>query len=247
MDPDGVGALGRIAFVSDVHLKPESPEQRRPFVEFLNTQARGLEALYLLGDIFDYWLGPRHLASEDYRDVLEEIRACVRSGVRVFFVPGNRDYFVERRFEEFTGVRVAGESVSIEVAGRRLFGAHGDFVFNRNPKYAAYRRLMRFGLMRSLYLALPRVVGRGIVRGFRRISVRTTPPVRWSDEALLEGARPFFRRGADVLVCGHIHAPRHLQERLDGRVRDLFVLGDWEGGSREWLEFDGSFRLRPWR
>lgn len=236
-----------IVFVSDVHLKPDDAGQRKPFLDFLEEQRARARELYLLGDIFDFWIGPRHLRAPDFRDALEGIRACVRAGVRVSFVPGNRDYFVEERFEAATGVRLAGDSVSLQLGGRRVLAAHGDFVYNRNPKYAAYRRLMRFRALREFYLAVPEFVSRGIARGFRKVSVRTTPAVRWTREALLADARREFRRGVDVLVVGHIHAPQHVRSEYEGRARDVFVLGDWEGGTRDYLEFDGrEFRLRGW-
>ncbi|MBI2900648.1 MAG: UDP-2,3-diacylglucosamine diphosphatase [Planctomycetes bacterium] len=237
--------MSRSLFVADVHLAPGKPESQQAFVRFLEAQ-RGLDALYLLGDIFDYWIGPRHLRSPDYRPAIDALRAAVRSGTRILFVPGNRDYFVDGTFASATGVRMLGDSAVVELGGRRVLLAHGDFVYNRNPKYAAYRRLMRFGALRSLYLAMPERMSRGIARGFKTVSMKTTPAVRWTREALIDGARPHFARGIDVLVCGHIHAPQHVRTEYRNRPRDVYVLGDWDGGGREVLEFDGEFRMRAW-
>lgn len=235
----------RILFVGDVHLRPWDRENKRPFLRFLEVQRPGLEALYILGDLFDYWIGPKHLEGDDYRDVLDALRRLTGSGVRVEFVHGNRDYFVEERFARETGVRVAGDAARLSLGGRAIAATHGDFVYNRNPKYAAYRRLMNFRPVRAAALALPAAVGKRIARGLRVVSRKTTPAVEWSDRDLAEGARPWFDRGADVLICGHIHWPRHVRCDHAGRPREVFVVGDWCGGTRDYVEWDGSsLRLR---
>jgi UDP-2,3-diacylglucosamine hydrolase len=237
----------RALFIGDVHLRPADPAFNAPFMEFLAAErARGIGALYILGDLFDYWIGPKHLDSDDYRDILRELRDITRSGVRVEFVHGNRDYFVEERFARATGVRVAGADLSLALGGRKIHCAHGDFVYNRNPKYAAYRALMRFKPLQAAYLAMPAAVGKGIAKGFRKVSRRTTPEVKWSNDELLADARPVLEStGADVLICGHIHWPAHVTCRVGGRTCDVFVMGDWCGGTRDYVEWEGeSLRLR---
>ena len=136
-------------------------------------------------------------------------------------------------------MRVAGAEVSFRLGGRNVLCAHGDFIYNRNPKYSAYRRLMRFGPVRDAYLAMPAAVGKRLARGFRKVSRRTTPAYSWTRRDLLEGARPHFDRGVDVLICGHLHLPTHLECERGGRRRDLYVVGDWDG-TGDTVEFDGS-------
>ncbi len=235
--------MTRTLFVSDVHLRPD--DDHRAFLSFLRGPAREASALYILGDLFDYWIGPRHLRASDYRSALREIRE-VANTVPIGFIPGNRDYFVDRKFEAATGMRLLGDSASIDLGGRRVLLAHGDFIYNRNPKYTAYRRLMRFQPLRTLYLSMPEKMSRGIARGFRKVSPKTTRPVVWTREDLVEEARPHFRKGFDVIVCGHIHAPQHVATEYRGRTRDVYILGDWDGGTQDYLEWDGKFRLRSY-
>ena len=132
-----------------------------------------------------------------------------------------------------------GDQVTLNLGGREVLSAHGDFIYNRNPKYSAYRRLMRFGTVRGAVLSIPAAVGKTLARGFRGVSRRTTPLVNWTDGDLLKGAEPHFAKGVDVLICGHIHRPAHLECERGGRRRDLYVVGDW-GGAGECVEFDGS-------
>lgn len=233
--------MTRSLFVGDVHLRPAERAYNAPFLSWLaGERASGLESLYILGDLFDYWIGPKHLASGDYRDVLDALRDTTRSGVTVEFVHGNRDYFVEEKFARATGVRVAGAEVRLTLGGRTVVGAHGDFVYNRNPKYAAYRALMRLKPLQAAYLAMPAAIGKGLAKGFRKVSPKTTQAVAWTREDLVEGARAHFDRGADVLICGHIHWPKHVACEHRGRPREVFVMGDWCGGTRDYVEWDGE-------
>jgi UDP-2,3-diacylglucosamine hydrolase len=235
--------MARTLFASDVHLRASSPAANRPFLRFLEEPC---EALYILGDLFDYWIGPKHLASADYR---EEIAALREKSARskVFFIHGNRDYLAEGRFARATGVTILGDRARIELGGRVVLLAHGDFIYNTNPKYAAYRTLMRSKPIADLWLALPAFAGRTLVRGFRKVSKRTTPAYAWKPESLLARARPLFEQGADAFICGHIHLPQHLECEVAGRKRDVFILGDWEGGTQDVVEHDAAgFRFYPW-
>ena len=230
--------MSRVLFVSDVHLNPTDPGRQARFVDFL-LERKDVAHLYIVGDLFDYWIGPAHLESEDYRPLLAGLRKITRNGMRVSFVPGNRDYFVDRGFADATGVDLLPAETSFDLGGRRVFLAHGDFLYNKNPKYTAYRRVMRFGMLRSGYLALPARVQKRMALGFRKVSVRTTPEADWTDAELLGRAARIFQQGMDVVICGHIHLPRHLQ----ANGKDLFILGDWRDGG-EYVEFDGeSFDL----
>lgn len=231
--------MARTLFAGDVHLRPGDAVAARRFFSFIDSRRAALDRLVLLGDFFDYWIGPRHLKGGDYRDAIDGLRRLTRSGLEVLFLHGNRDYFVEESFERATGVRVAGAEASFRLGGREVLCAHGDFIYNRNPKYAAYRRLMRFGAVRAAYLAIPAAVGKTLARGFRGVSRRTTPAVRWTRQELARGAEPLFDRGVDVLICGHIHRPTHLECERGGRRRDLYVVGDWDG-TCDVVEFDGS-------
>ena len=232
-------AGSRTLFAGDIHLRPGDAAAARRFFSFMESKRPRLDRLVLLGDFFDYWIGPSHLEGGDYRDAVEGLRRLTKSGLDVLFLHGNRDYFTEEAFERATGVRVAGAEVSMKLGGREVLCAHGDFIYNRNPKYTAYRRLMKFGAVRTAVLSIPASVGKTLARGFRGVSRKTTPAHRWTPEDLLKGAAPRFDRGADVLICGHIHLPVHLECERGGRRKDLYVVGDWDG-TRDVVEFDGS-------
>ena len=108
--------MTRTLFVSDVHLRPAEPGRNLAFLEFLRLEC---DELYLVGDLFDYWIGPKHLKTADYRPELEALREkAARS--KVYFLHGNRDYFVDGAFERATGVRVLGDRARVQVDGRTV-------------------------------------------------------------------------------------------------------------------------------
>ena len=234
----------RALFVSDVHLAPGDDARMERFVAWLGRHADA--DVYILGDLVDYWLGSRHLAWPDYRPLLDGLARLTKRGARIKLQPGNRDFLVRGDFTRATGVELIRPEVRLALDGRTFLLAHGDFLFNRNFKYSAYRRTMKLTLLRDAVDLLPEAATRGLVRRYRRVSQMTTPDYAWSDADLLRAAMRHFDRGVDVLVAGHIHQPRHLRFDRDGRPRDLVVLGDWIGASdyAEWS--DGTLRmLRP--
>lgn len=212
------------------------------FVAFL--ERHGGAEVYILGDLVDYWLGSRHLAWPDYRPLLSGLRRLTRGGARILLQPGNRDFLVRGDFTRATGVRLLRPEVRVTLDGRTLLLAHGDFLFNRNFKYSAYRRTMKLTLLRDAVDLLPEAATRGLVRRYRSVSRMTTPEHAWSDGDLVRAAKRHFDRGVDALIAGHIHQPRHVRFDYEGRPRDLVVLGDWIGAGdyAEWR--DGALRMR---
>ncbi len=227
-----------IVFVGDVHLQPQGTDKDRRFLDFLRSH-RSLESVYLLGDIFDYWIGPKMLKGGDYLDVLDGFAALAKSGVKLWWIHGNRDYLIEEKFAKRTGVKILGDGVTLSLGGRTVYAAHGDFIYNKNSNYTAYRRLMNFAIPQKIFTAIPRAVSSGMARGFKVVSKKTTPSYRWTKDEIVKGAKRHFERGAEVLICGHIHLPMHVECEHRAKRRDIYVLGDWDGTS-EYVEWDGK-------
>jgi len=235
----------RSLFVSDVHLTTRDGDKLERLVALLKRRLKGGDALYLLGDIFEYWVSDVHIREPLYARLADELGRLVRSGVHVGFVAGNRDYMVGRPFAATTGVELLGRAARIKLGGRAAHLEHGDLVFNKNWKHAAYRNLMRLGILRGAAARIPGRVGHVIGRGMRRLSKATTPSVEWGREELVESARPMLARGAEILIFGHLHLPQRIDFKSGGRPRTLFILGDWDD-TGVYLEAEGpEFELRP--
>jgi UDP-2,3-diacylglucosamine pyrophosphatase LpxH len=212
----------RCVFLSDVHLSPGGMERMDRFQGFLSAVKRRTDRIYILGDLFDYWVGPSHLELDDYRPVLKALRRFTDGGPEVHFVPGNRDYLVGPEFERATGMRLHPANAEVTLGGRRVHLAHGDF-----------------------RAALPTVVAVRLAARFRGISLRETPKAPFRSRTdLLAPALRLFRQGVDVVVCGHLHREEHLQAPVDGTLRDLFLLGEWSEGCPHLAYERGRFEMK---
>jgi UDP-2,3-diacylglucosamine hydrolase len=231
-------AVRKAVFVSDVHIAPGETARMRAFGRFAREVIeRGCD-LFILGDLFDYWLGPRHARASDYAPLLAALR-----GLPIQYVWGNRDYLLDAPFARRLGWTILGSEARVRAGGRTVLLAHGDRILNENGKYAAYRRAVDVPPVREAIRNLPLFVGRALARGYRRISAPTTPQVVWTEARLRRHVAPLFRRGAHVVVCGHIHMPG----RWTWPDGELVLLGDWRAGGEYAVLEDGTLRIESAR
>lgn len=252
----GPGALDgrrRLLFVSDCHVSPEAPGPTRRFLGFcaaLAAPARPLgpvSTLFLLGDLFDYWIGPAHPFRPDHHEVLAALRGVVQAGIEVRFLHGNRDFLAGPELALATGAVVVGDQEVLDLEGRRVLLFHGDVLCTHDTRYLAWRRLVRAAPVRDLARALPEPVIARIARGVRGASRRigATPTAAAARALVPEAAVRLFRRARlDAAVCGHAHLPGRLDLRIDGAVRPLYILGDWDGPATylEYVNREFAFR-----
>jgi UDP-2,3-diacylglucosamine hydrolase len=241
----------RRVFLSDVHLSPRQPERSDRFVRFLEREAERTGEFFILGDLFDYWIGPKHLRLPDYREALEALRRVTGTGRRVVFLLGNRDFYLSRGFSESTGVQVAPARTDLRMAAgtRRVYLCHGDYLEGRAGLGFRIQEVIRSRLVEAVFTRLPSPAADALARFYRWLSGRKTRRPKSQathlgshglcDERLLEE----FRRSADVIVCGHIHVPQEVPFLVDGREAVLFTLGDWSEGESFLVEEDGHWRL----
>jgi UDP-2,3-diacylglucosamine hydrolase len=234
----------RRLLLSDVHLSPRHPDRTRSFLDFLGRQAPGTGELYVLGDLFDYWIGPKHLDLPDYREALEALRDVGARGTRVVFFAGNRDFYLSRRFREFLGAQVVHGALDVTFASGRVHLCHGDRLCTRDRATRRAQAVIRSALVEAVFTRLPVRLARFLAEGYRAHSRRVTPgkPARHvalDDRAVLE----VFRGGADVIVCGHTHRATKHTWRLGGRDKVLFSLGDWADGPSYLVEEQGTWHL----
>ncbi len=241
----------RRLFLSDVHLTPAAPDRSRRFVAFLAREGPAAEELYILGDLFDYWIGPAHLRLPDYREALEALRRTVRGGTRVVFLCGNRDFYM-RGFAEATGIEVAPGRIrmDLEIDGRRVRLCHGDYLEGRRDPGFLVQRLIRSRAVEWIWTRLPARLALAGARFYRRRSEKNKAEGRRDNRHLAPyGLDPrqvaeIFADGADVLVCGHVHRAQEVRDPVPGHTNVLYTLGDWTDGERYLEVEDGRWRLR---
>ncbi|MGR8919149.1 MAG: UDP-2,3-diacylglucosamine diphosphatase [Gammaproteobacteria bacterium] len=215
-------------FVSDLHLSAERPDKLELFERFVERARSAAEAVYILGDLFEVWLGdddetPPHDA------VLDALRALCDAGVEVHVAHGNRDFLFGRRFEQRTGARLLPDYAVVELNGERTLLTHGDLLCTRDVKYQRFRRVVRNPLVRRAFLATPLAWRQRIARrtqsGTRASMARKAEHIMDVEQSTV--AAVMARHDASLLIHGHTHRPAMHEFEHDGRRRRRIVLGDW--------------------
>lgn len=213
--------------ISDLHLDPESLEKSVGFIDWI--EKLDVPRLLVLGDLFDYWVGPFHLAKEGARAVVAGLRALTGRGTRLELLRGNRDFLLEERFERASGATVHPEGLLGDLeGGERVLFLHGDELCTRDLAYQRLRRVTHSRWLQALGPRLPHWASGRIARRLRRASVRAVAAKLPEEKALQADACREAARGAGAatVVCGHAHVPR--DERLEGGPRWI-VLGAFAG------------------
>lgn len=231
--------------VSDVHLDPAAPDVTAQFLAFLADEARGARALYVLGDLFEAWLGDDDPAPAA-REIVAALRELTGAGVPCAFMRGNRDFMVGRRFAAETGCALLEDGTVVDLHGERVLLMHGDLLCTADTSYQRLRRVLRNPLvdtaLRHLPLATRERLGRRLRAGSRMHTGATPAEIMDVTQAAVEDAMRSAR--VRTLVHGHTHRPAVHEFALDGASARRIVLGDWhsQGSVLEWR--DGGFELR---
>jgi len=221
-------------FISDLHLSPARPAIAERFLRFAGEEARSASALFILGDLFDRWLGDDDAENGFNRHLLDALRTLAGRGVAVRLMHGNRDFIFSPGVAHARGLELLPDPSLHDLFGTRTLLMHGDLLCTDDLRYQRYRaQVRRPGVIRA-FLALPRAVRQAIGGGLSRASEtdkRSKPPVIMDVNAgAVEAA--LRRNGYPRLIHGHTHRPgRHLHV-VDGHACERWVLADWyERGS----------------
>lgn len=221
-------------FISDLHLSPERPAIVERFLRFLREEARGASALFILGDLFESWLGDDDADDAFNRELLRALSALAADGVEVPLMHGNRDFLFRERTAARSGVKLIPDPTVRELFGVRTLLIHGDTLCTDDVRYQRYRATVRRpGTIRA-FLALPRAVRRAIGGGLRRVSATEKRVKAPTIMDINVGAAEAVLRanGYPRLIHGHTHRPGRHVHLVDGHACERWVLGDWyERGS----------------
>ena len=229
-------------FISDLHLDGERPEITAQFLEFLEREGRQAQALYVLGDLFEAWIGDDD-PDPDKRRVITALRSLTHSGVPVYFMHGNRDFLIGRRFAAETGARLLPDPTAIQLYGERVLLMHGDTLCTDDPDYQRLRRIVRNPLVQFI---LRRMTLRQRLKLATRMREGSKAHIASMDKAAPqimdvnqdEVRRTFEQQHTDFIVHGHTHRPAIHKIQLGNRTVTRIVLGDWyeQGSVLRWNE-----------
>ena len=230
--------------ISDLHLDPAAPQIARQFIDFLRGEARTARALYILGDLFEAWLGDDD-PDPAVRTIVAELRALREAGVPTYFMHGNRDFLIGSRFAAETGCTLLDDGSLVDLHGEQVLLMHGDVLCTADTSYQRLRRILRNPLtlfvLRNLGLESRRRLGRKLRAGSQMHVGATAPDIMdVTPAAVVEALRS---AGVRTLVHGHTHRPAIHTLDVDGKPARRIVLGDWhaQGSVLEWS--DGGVEL----
>ena len=215
--------------VSDLHLSATRPGAIAAFLGVARGPAQQASAVYILGDLFDWWLGDDQLADPLARDVAQSIRSISDRGVPVFFARGNRDFLLAEDFAQATGAQLLPEQHVVTLGGVRTLLLHGDELCTDDIDYQRYRARIRTPSAARRLLSMPYFVRRLIAWYLRR---RSSEANAMKPDAIMDVnedavADAFRRHGVPRMIHGHTHRPARHAHAVDGTLRERAVLAAW--------------------
>ena len=224
-------------FISDLHLFHQRPVVTKAFHAFLQNEANNAEALYILGDLFEAWIGDDD-ADPHNRSIVAALRRLTDTGTPCYFICGNRDFLVGKRFADESGVRLLSDGTTIELYGNRILLMHGDTLCTDDVGYQRFRRIVRNPVFQALFLALPIALRRRLARQAhdQSMSSRIQSPEEIVDVNQAAIERTMREHDVRLLLHGHTHRPGVHKFHLAGTTAERIVLGDWytQGSVLRW-------------
>jgi UDP-2,3-diacylglucosamine hydrolase len=216
-------------FVSDLHLSAARPAISRLFQDFLAQQARQAAALYILGDLFEYWAGDDDLIDPFNAAICAALKQLVVSGTQTFFMPGNRDFLVGSGFVRASGTQLLIEPQRVDINGFPTLLLHGDTLCTDDATYQEFRNKVRSAAWQENFLAQPLAERKTQIETLRKQSdqEKQLKSVAIMDTNPAAVAAVLRSQGYPRLIHGHTHRPAFHRHEVDGKTCERWVLGDW--------------------
>lgn len=220
-----------VLFVSDLHLNENDPDSGALFIDLLMEAAGRIAALYILGDLFEVWLGDDAISPEQ-KMVLTTIQRCTQLGTPVFVQHGNRDFLLGPGFEKQSGATLIPDPYVINLNGQPTLLAHGDSFCIDDAAYQAFRTQVRNADWQRQFLSLPLAQRQAIANEYRQESRRQT---RQKSLAIMDVNKQATLAAMTIYACpqlihGHTHRPGIHYLQMERQAAQRYVLGDWQQG-----------------
>jgi len=217
--------------ISDLHLTEERPEANERFIALLEEKGRAADALYILGDFFEYWIGDDDLAEPFNAVIASLLKDLTRHGVPLYLMHGNRDFLIGEGFCAATGASLMQDPSVVDIAGVKTLLTHGDTLCTDDLDYQTWRRKARDPAFQAAFLAKPLDERRQQVHQMREkskqvVQEKTAEIMDVNDAAVRQALR---EHGVRRLIHGHTHRPGRHAIEVDGRHCERWVLPDWYG------------------
>ncbi|WP_259365353.1 UDP-2,3-diacylglucosamine diphosphatase [Colwellia sp. BRX10-3] len=223
-------------FIADLHLAQNRPDITACFLAFLKDEAPKAQTLYILGDLFEYWIGDDD-DSPFILEISQAIKALSSIGCKIYFIHGNRDFLLGKRFAKQSGMELLPEITLIDLYGTPVVIMHGDTLCTLDVGYQAFRKKSRSWWWQAIIKSLPLFIRRKIANNYRDQSATATAMKSQEimDVTPIEVVRCLEQYQSQILIHGHTHRPAVHDVKANNQQAQRIVLGDWyEQGA--WLK-----------
>jgi UDP-2,3-diacylglucosamine hydrolase len=229
-------------FISDLHLSGERPEINTLFLKFLSDEARKADALYILGDLFEYWIGDEAMTDPDHAPIVTALKSLTDSGVALYIMVGNRDFLIGEDFAAATGSQLIDDPTVIDLYGQKVLLMHGDTLCTDDHDYQKLRLMLRNPDWRQEFLSKSVQERIDMAQHIREQSkdaiAGKQAQIMDVNQGAVEAAMQEHR--VRILIHGHTHRPADHQLELNGIPVQRHVLADWySSGAALWCDATG--------
>ncbi|WP_076587217.1 UDP-2,3-diacylglucosamine diphosphatase [Vibrio ostreicida] len=237
-------------FIADLHLSPITPETTDCFVKFMRDEAIHSDALYVLGDLFEFWVGDDDNSEFSHR-IRHEFKRLTSKGIPCYFTQGNRDFLVGKRFARQTGVTLLGDETVIDLYGEKAVVLHGDTLCTEDVKYLQFRETVHKPWLQWIFNRIPMLIKKRIVAKVQS-DIRTdknTKSLDIMDVTQSEVEKVMRQHNVDLMIHGHTHRPNVHTFNSKNETKTRIVLGDWYTQGSVLVYAKSSFQLqaRPFK
>tara|TARA_B100001057_G_scaffold301233_1_gene301430 strand:+ start:2235 stop:2945 length:711 start_codon:yes stop_codon:yes gene_type:complete len=212
-------------FISDIHLSEDSPHLTNAFKEFLNESKESCTHLFILGDLFEIWIGDDHESSFNL-DIKKTLMDFTSHGPKTYLMHGNRDFLIGESFASEVGISILSDPHTLNINGMKTILSHGDFLCTDDVEYIEFRNKVRSGKWKKNFLSKS-IDERNQIANTLRSDSRNATSAKSLEitDANLETVNSFIQENKpDVFIHGHTHRPKIHEHDSTKRV----VLGDWD-------------------
>ncbi len=232
--------MNKTYFISDLHLDSSHPHLYKLFYEFIQKIRNDAEALYILGDLFEFWIGDDIIdlpIGKPYLPIIEQLRSLSDAGTKIYFIQGNRDFLLGQTFMERIGGKLLPDETVIDLYGTPALIMHGDTLCTDDKAYQRMRKLFHIKLIQKIYLSMSPEKRNQKASEIRKKTSQKTKQKEYSildvNQQTVEKA--LISRGVALLIHGHTHRPATHEFEVEGKTMKRIVLGDW-GNDVSWLK-----------
>ncbi len=237
-------------FISDLHLGPNTPNETKLLEKFLQNQGSKAQDIFILGDLFEYWVG-NDIENSWFSPITKELNRLKDLGVGLFFINGNRDFLINKEFLKINKLKQLPDPYKINLAGQNILLSHGDIFCTNDKSYMRFRRFTQSKILRKIFLSLPTKIRQKIALKFRQTSQnkKDNTELKIMDVNDLTVKKYLKKFNGKILIHGHTHKPNVHNITYDNGISDIiakrYVLGDWHKDSAIILELNdkGEFEL----